>query len=265
MTGMTGRLTVALLLAAIATAQVRAACTPLDPTGEDTGCLPSGPLELKCERFVNKQTILASDCILKCHEKKVAAAVRNRPFDEEACEDTAVPSCRSKFSHAVSLLNPDNCPLCLTQNASNIFPAFESVAESLTPMIFCDPTGIPFDADDGNGATIPTLTEHRVCELKFNRNVEKLIKCIGLQCHRHWVDSEFQRDPSQIINETACEETDPLGSCAARFAASNALLHACPPCLGQAQQTAVFNAVEQAYDQRLGIAYCGSPSGAFVE
>ncbi len=255
---MAARLTLALLLGALAAARVHAVCTPLDPTGEDTGCLPSGRLELQCERFVNKRTIIATTCVLKCHEKYVVNVVRNRPFDEEACEQ----ACASTFSASLGILKPGICPACITQNQQNLFPSFEAAADSFNGAIFCDPSGPPFAGDEGG--FVPTQVDVLKCELKFNRNVEKLVKCIGLKCHRHWVDFSFRGHPP--FNETACEETDPAASCAARFAAANARLPVgCPPCLSAAAQSAVFSAVEQAIDQRLGLAYCGSPSGAFVE
>jgi hypothetical protein len=255
---MTARLTVALLLGALAAGTyAHAACTPLDPTGEDTGCLPSGRQELQCERFVNKRTIIATTCVLKCHEKKAVNGFRNRPFDEEACENV----CQSKFTDSLGLLKAGSCPACITQNQQNLFPSFEAAADGFNGSIFCDPSGPAFGGDEGG--FVPGQVDVLKCELKFNRNVAKLVKCLGLKCHRHWVDFSFRGHPP--FNEEACEETDPAGSCAARFAAANARLAGCPPCLSAAAQTAMFSTVEQAIDQRLGLAYCGSPSGAFVE
>jgi hypothetical protein len=56
--------------------------------GDDAGFVPSDAAILKCESAVLKNVQKYLACLQKCHRKKALYALKGRPFDGEACEET---------------------------------------------------------------------------------------------------------------------------------------------------------------------------------
>jgi len=62
--------------------------TPIDPTGEDGGLVPSDKTNEKCEEGIAKAASKLAAGVIKCHIKAADSAFGSKPFDEEACEET---------------------------------------------------------------------------------------------------------------------------------------------------------------------------------
>ena len=241
------------LFAAIGASSATSA-VPLDPGGPVTGFVPPAKGMLKCERYINKRVTLASQCTLKCHVKKADMIAKDLPFDDDFCEDTSPRSCQAKYNESLGLQNQSLCPSCLdVPTEQSLYSEYRDVAEMLNAEIYCDDTeSVPFGDDDTGFVSL----NHDIskCEDNFARNVFKLIKCLNLRCHRNFVDDLFFGTPP--FNNAACEDTDPIQSCQARFEAANLKIVGCPPCLDAAHRAQVFLDIQQALDSRNGLVYC---------
>ncbi len=229
--------------------------TPLDPTGKLTGFVPPSKGVVKCERYMNKRVTVASNCVLKCHIKKNDALLKNHPFDDDLCEDTAAASCKAKYDRSLGALDQSLCPLCLNLPAQQgLYAEYRNFEEAINASIYCDDTNsVPFGDDDTGFASLQR--DISKCEDSFARNVAKLIKCLNLKCHRNLAEDIFFGKPQ--FDNFACEETDPVHSCEARFLADTADLAGCPPCLDAAHRAQAFATIQQGLDSRNGLVYCG--------
>jgi hypothetical protein len=238
---------------AVAVAPPAHAATPLDPSGEVTGFVPPGKNALKCERYMNKRVTLVSMCTLQCHTKNAEKIFRGLPFDEEGCEDTASSSCKAKYDRSLDFLSSGLCPPCLDASTyAGLYTNYQTLAETtLSGLVYCDPSGVPFGGDDEGSA--PLQKDISKCAGKFARNVVKLIKCIKLKCHRNVADDLFAGNPYDVQK---CQDTDPLQSCKYRYEKANTSLVGCPPCLDATHRAQVFDTVEQELDSRNGLVYC---------
>lgn len=256
---MTGRLLAGLLIGAVSLSTASAG-TPLDPTGGHTGFIPIGRNALRCERFINKRSAMVTFCTMLCHFHHVARAFRGLAFDENACEETLPNSCRVKFEKSLTLVQPGICPACMQPPQQEaVYGPFKAIAETVAGMTYCAP-GTPFSST--NAGLVPSQIDTLKCEQGVAKNASKAVKCLALRCHRTLADTVFQGGEFDVAN---CEDTAQPGSCLARYREQNARLTACPPCLDEAQRDAIFYAIKNELDTKLGMAYCDSPSGAFVD
>jgi hypothetical protein len=123
-------------------------CEGSTPFGDDdTGFVPSDAAILKCETAVLKNVQKYLYCIQKCHRKMAAYALKNRPFDEEACEETdPTKSCLAKYNRYRDKVLP-LCPPCLDQAAQDQLAAdTEAFADGTLGDFYCaSPSGAFLD------------------------------------------------------------------------------------------------------------------------
>jgi hypothetical protein len=100
------------------------------------------------------------------------------------------------------------------------------------------------------------------CEAAVAKGLAALRYCLA-KCHTKYAKSVMAGAP---IDEEACESTDPVRSCRARFnRVRDRVAGICPGCLDATAQDALATGVEADVDQTNDTFYCASPSGAFVE
>jgi len=245
--------TVALACAIAAGSGAALAQVPLDPTGEITGYVPPSKGVLKCERYMNKRAHLASLCVTKCNAKMIDYIWKNLPFDDTVCENTGPSSCLAKYTRSLGGLGTGLCPPCMDAPAqAALATEYMDWANTINGAVYCAP-GTPLDPP--NTGNVPAQIDHFKCANRFGRNVQKLIKCIGIKCHRALADDLFNGAPA--FNVFDCEIEDPVNSCKARYELDNTKLTGCPPCLDAAARDVVFQNVRNALNTRNGQQYCG--------
>ena len=112
---------------------------------------------------------------------------------------------------------------------------------------------------DDTGFVPPDATTG-LCEDKVARNLTVLRHCINA-CHITAADNALKRRP---FDEEACEHTDPVKSCVAKYSAVANRLAAntkpatgiCPACLDAAHQASLAAQMEAALDDAGGAIYC---------
>jgi hypothetical protein len=102
---------------------------------EDTGFIPSTADVSKCEESLSKSAAKLVAAIHKCHRSRARAALKQRPFDEEGCEQAA----RAKYDDAGARLFADGtCPSCLADNAAAVADHVENDLDENNGKFFCD-------------------------------------------------------------------------------------------------------------------------------
>src|SRR5262249_45207534 len=87
--------------------------TPIDPTGDDAGFIPSSADGLKCADAVGKNAAKLWGAIAKCSSEAADLGFKGKPFDEDSCRSTAT----GKYGDAVAkLVGKGTCPSCLDAN-----------------------------------------------------------------------------------------------------------------------------------------------------
>jgi hypothetical protein len=103
---------------------------------------PSVDLRVVLPITSNHRSRLAQQRLRHCHAKTVSQAIKQKRFDEEACETMdATKSCRAKYSAAVAkvLASPRApCPPCLgTTQATQLGDGTERDLDEIRGMLYC--------------------------------------------------------------------------------------------------------------------------------
>jgi hypothetical protein len=110
--------------------------TPVDPSGDDRGCVDADPAHLKCSDGAGKCWAKLVKDLIKCHVRTAASFVKNLPFDEEACEVGPIPGKPGKAA-------VERFTVCMNKAAASgtcdlcVFGAQQSPTDVLT-MFFVD-------------------------------------------------------------------------------------------------------------------------------
>jgi hypothetical protein len=90
--------------------------TPIDPSGDDAGFVPSTSDGLKCADGVGKDLAKLWGSIVKCSTKAAEAAFKGKAFDEVTCRTAAT----GKYDDAAAkLIGKGSCPACLDADAQS--------------------------------------------------------------------------------------------------------------------------------------------------
>jgi hypothetical protein len=233
--------------------------TPTDtPTAtavptETEGFVPPDRKTLQCEQAVATNLSRLRACISTCHIKAAQAASTAASFDEEACENGPVTSCRAKFDKATALLVfRGKCPACLDGNAqAQLATQVETESDTAAGGIYCAGTTPLGDDDQGFVPPANALS----CEQVVARNLVQLVKCIDA-CHSKAASTAFA---GRTFNEEACEQNNPLSSCRAVYNRKVGYLFlrgACPSCLDVPHQATLAEQATADLDTTIGAVYC---------
>jgi hypothetical protein len=210
--------------------------------GDDTGFLPTPKSALeKCETRIAKANAKLVSAIVKCHGSRITGKLASDAA-EDTCESTAI----GKFTGKTKTTG---CAPCT--NLGNIAAAIEVSADSAVGAVLCG-SGTPMGGDDAGH--IPSdspkgpLTK---CAVKVNKATGVLagaiVKCHTLRAHGKITDE---------AGEETCENT-----AISKFT-SKTKTTGCDGCVTLAN---VSSRTHSAVDSGNGLAYCQSPSSAFVE
>jgi peptidyl-Lys metalloendopeptidase len=234
------------------------AATPTPtPTSSGNGFVPPDENTAKCELGVAKQLSKLAACASKCQVKLTDASVKNKPFDDDACEDgTGKPtSCRAAFDAAsTKLLGSGTCPACLDAGTQDgVADQTMQFVELYNGSIYCAGT-VPFGGDDTG--FIPPDADTAKCESGVANALRKLAACVA-KCDAKQADA-LAKGKSFDVNACRSGAGKPT-SCRAAFDATSAKLlagGACPACLDAAAQSGTADAVTSLVAAQKPSLYC---------
>ncbi len=219
------------------------AATPFG--GDDSGFVPPNKADAKCEDGVSKNVGALVGGLIKCNIKDSDDQAKHSgagTFDGAACQNAASAKYDTKTGPLV-------CPGCVDRNG--IRDLTVSLVNLNGGVVFCDnSSGTPQDAP--NTGFVPNNKTLQKCEDGAAKNAGKLTGAIG-KCHIKTADTLMK---GKGFDEEGCE-----GLAKTKYDAAAAKLTGCPGCLSH---NALRDLVELLLDSNNGLAYCSSPSGAFL-
>ena len=248
-----------LVVAAVFGALPSHAGTPFG--GDDSGFVPPTKVELACG---SKAMLLAnktSTKIVLCHVDFAGDALAGQGIgnSEDACENSATSKLGGKLN---SLFARFQCPSCLTAVENTLGGSIESARDADNGDVVCEGTTLLSTESADDTGFVPPDAQTFKCEGAVAKNLAKLRACI-VKCHAKLAKYVFAQRP---FDEEACESTDPLRSCRAKYNKQrDKLAPICPACLDSAAQDMLADNVEADADVDLGTFFCASPSAAFVD
>ena len=248
--------TVGFLVLTLALAGSARAGTPFG--GDDTGFVPPTKSAFLCAAKAQMSAAKMVVGISACHAKLALAALAGSSTSDEQCEQDAVGKFLGQTSNAIAKYN---CPSCLIANI-NLTPYANQVETALDAAngdVYC--AGTTPLGDDDAGFAPPDLPTFK-CEAVVGKNLGKLRRCL-VTCHTKYAKAAMA---GGSFDEEACEQSDPIRSCRARFNRTrDKTAPICPPCLDAAAQDALAGQVEGDVDGTNDTFYCASPGGAFLD
>jgi hypothetical protein len=211
--------------------------------GDDTGFDPPAKSALeKCENGVAKGVGKLVASFVKCHNSRAIGKTTD-DAGEDACEDAAT----AKFTAKTKTVG---CAACT--NLTTIAATVEALVDADNGAVFCQSGGTPFGGDDaGNIPADAPKGPLTKCASGVGKSVGKLAASI-IKCHISRASGKTTDD----AGEDACES-----AAIAKFAAKTKTA-GCDPCINL---TGLSSTVEAQADGGNVLAYCASPSGAFLE
>jgi hypothetical protein len=229
--------------------------------GDDSGFVPPTKVELACG---SKALLLATKTSTKidlCHVDFAGDALAGQGIgnSEDACENAATSKLGGKLN---SLFARFQCPSCLTALENTLGDSIETERDAANGDVFCAGTTLLSTESADDTGFVPPDAQTFKCEGTVAKNLAKLRACIA-KCHTKLAKYAFAQRP---FDDDACESTDPLRSCRAKYnRVRDKIAPICPACLDAAAQDNLANGVETDADADLGTFFCASPSAAFVD
>lgn len=223
--------------------------TPLG--GDDLGFVPPDKPTLSCESKVATNVARLIHAVTTCHVKTADAALKGKPFAEEACETGA----RTTYDHANAGLA--GCPACLDPGAvaDGEVGRLDSAAAAL---VYCDTTsGTPLGDGDDAGF-VPGDRLAAKCQNLTTRRVGTLAKAL-IKCHTRFAALARKSGTFDQTREDACES-----AAFGKYQAIVSALPHCPACLTPVLGL-LGSGVIASVDVNGGAVFCASPDGAFLD
>src|SRR5215470_10795636 len=95
-----------------------------------TGCPPASADADKCETGIVKALGKFGGAVIKCHAKQADGAFKQKPVDEETCEETGPKSAKGKLDATIAKVAP-KCPTEVVTNANEVAAGLVSGPMSL--------------------------------------------------------------------------------------------------------------------------------------
>ena len=219
--------------------------------GDDLGFVPPDKPTLACERAVATNVAKLIHAVTICHVKSADAGIKNKTFDETACESAG----RAKYDHGNSKLT--GCPACLDPGmvADGEVGRLDGIAAAL---VYCDATSGKPLADGDDSGFVPANRTAGKCQNLVTRRIASLATRL-IKCHNTFATAALKSGTLDQASEDACES-----AALAKYTAYVGALRNCPACLTPVLATLGAGAVAS-LNVNGGDVYCGSPSGAFLD
>jgi hypothetical protein len=229
------------MMIAISAAAAYAACVP---QSDGPGCFPTDFAHSKCEQKVGTNAAKLARDIFKCHRTLASRTAAGQPFDDDACEATAV----QKFIDKTSVID---CP-CV--DATTVASIWEIWLDASNHDVYCAPGGVVFGGDDTGRA--PLTSAQSRCEGGISKCAAKLVKD-HTRCHVLAAKAAVNGAP---FDQDACEDGPipgrPGKAAAERYDACIARVAAKGGCAGCEDPADLASVVAYVIDARNDDVYC---------
>jgi len=204
------------------------------------GCPPASDDADKCETGIVKALGKFGGAVIKCHAKQADGAFKQKPVDEETCEETGSKSAKGKLDATIAKTAP-KCPPEVVTNTGTVATGLVSGPMSLdvqNGLLYCDnSSGTPIDPTGDDAGFVPTSSDALKCSDGVGKNVAKLWDAI-VKCSTKAADSAFK---GKAFDEATCGSTatGKYDDAAAKLIGKGG----CPACLDAGAQTAARDAL----------------------
>jgi hypothetical protein len=222
------------------------------------GCPPASDDADKCETGIVKALGKFGGAVIKCHAKQADGAFKQKPVDEETCEEAGPQSAKGKLDATVAKTAP-KCPPEVVMNAGAVSAGLVSGSGSLdvqNGLVYCDTSsGTPIDPSGDDAGSVPSSADGLKCSDGVGKDLAKLWGAIG-KCSTKAADAAFK---GKAFDEATCRSTatGKYDAAAAKLIAKGG----CPSCLDAGAQLALREALLTQLDAFDGqIFVCPAPT-----
>src|SRR5262249_26828789 len=143
------------------------------------GCPPASDDADKCETGIIKALGKFGGAVIKCHAKQADGAFKQKPVDEETCEEAGPKSAKGKLDATIAK-TAATCPPEAVTNAGTVSAGLLSGAGSLdvqNGLVYCDnSSATPIDpgGDDAGFVPSPDSPDSLKCSDGVGKDLAKL-------------------------------------------------------------------------------------------
>src|SRR5262249_53798811 len=166
--------------------------------------------------------------VIKCHAKQADGAFKQKPADEEACEEAGSKSAKAKLDAAITKVAA-LCPDGVVDNADAVATGLVSGPTSLdvqNGLVYCDQSsGVPIDPSGDDAGFVPASSDGLKCSDSVGKGVAKLWGAIA-KCST--------KAAQALLKGKAFDEADCRTTATGKYDAAAAKLvekGTCPGCL----------------------------------
>lgn len=243
------------LLAVLATCAIALAGTPFG--GDDTGFLPPDEATAKCGAIFAKATAKLAAGVLGCKVKGARSRIAMHEssgtnFVEDNCTDVWL----NRFNKTAEVSGP-TCPACIDTTSLYTQGSNDNINPVSAALFFCDSaSGVQIDDETVfDLGWVPAGKAAMRCEAGAARAAGKAQLALWA-CHAREATGDVS---GATFDGDACEV-----AAAAKFSAALQALTGCPACLAAILPN-LPSIVSHAVNHSVGLIYCASPSGAFLD
>jgi hypothetical protein len=222
------------------------------------GCPPASSDADKCESGIVKALGKFGGAVIKCHAKQADGAFKQKPVDEETCEEAGPKSAKGKLDATV-VKTAAKCPPEVVTNADTVSAGLVSGPMSLdvqNGLVYCDASSdTPIDQSGDDAGFLPASKDGLKCSDGVGKDLAKLWGAIA-KCSTKAADAAFK---GKSFDEDTCRSTatGKYDAAAAKLIAKGG----CPACLDAGAQSALRDALLTQLDAIDGqIFVCPAPT-----
>ena len=204
------------------------------------GCPPASADADKCQTGIAKALSTFGGAVIKCHAKQADGAFKEKPVDEETCEETGSKSAKGKLDATIAKAAA-KCPAEVVTNANAVSAGLLSGPMSLdvqNGLVYCDTSsGTPIDPGGDDAGFVPPSSDGLKCSDGVGKDVAKLWGAIS-KCSTKAADAAFK---GKSFDEATCRSTatGKYDEAAAKLIGKGG----CPACLDADAQSALRDAL----------------------
>ena len=204
------------------------------------GCPPASADADKCQTGIAKALSTFGGAVIKCHAKQADGAFKEKPVDEETCEETGSKSAKGKLDATIAKAAA-KCPAEVVTNANAVSAGLLSGPMSLdvqNGLVYCDTSsGTQIDPGGDDAGFVPPSSDGLKCSDGVGKDVAKLWGAIS-KCSTKAADAAFK---GKSFDEATCRSTatGKYDEAAAKLIGKGG----CPACLDADAQSALRDAL----------------------
>jgi len=204
------------------------------------GCPPASADADKCQTGIAKALSKFGGAVIKCHAKQADGAFKEKPVDEETCEETGPKSAKGKLDATIAKAAA-KCPAEVVTNANAVSAGLLSGPMSLdvqNGLVYCDASsGTQIDPGGDDAGFVPPSSDGLKCSDGVGKDIAKLWGAIS-KCSTKAADAAFK---GKSFDEATCRSTatGKYDEAAAKLIGKGG----CPACLDADAQSALRDAL----------------------